>query len=82
MQPDLDDGEPQRGPILDRLGETAHVLYVERMADGTVRLREACDGVFSVRLTADELRALAGELINIAGRSSARSDNDDDSSSK
>lgn len=50
--------------LLDALND-ARVLEVEPYEDGA-RLREACDRYFNVVLSAEQLRALALELVQLA----------------
>ena len=61
------------GKLLDELseyeGERGRIFSVEKMVDGKFRLREECDSYFVAILSADELRDLGNELIEIANGS-------------
>lgn len=52
--------------ILDRLGSTDGRVFDIEKTDAGFEIREACDYYFVVTLTADELRQLGQELIDIA----------------
>ncbi len=57
------------GKHLDALkdGIDGRVFSIKAMPDGTFRIREECDGYFAMYFTADELRELAQEIIEVAG---------------
>ncbi len=58
-----------KGPMLDRLGSMIggdRVFELQRMEEGYFRLEESCDCYYYAELTADELIALANELIEAA----------------
>lgn len=55
------------GKQLDRLGgESGRIFSIEKLPDGTFDIREECDGYFSLRFTAEEVRELAAELVAVS----------------
>lgn len=59
--------EEVRSPMLAAMWDR-QVFKTYRLNDGRFVLEEACDGCFRVAVTADELRALAAELVELAGK--------------
>lgn len=49
---------------LNRLDD--RVFSIEKLHDGTFKVREECDGYYSQTFTADELRELAKEIIELS----------------
>lgn len=60
------------GKHLDRLSRYSgggRVFEIIKNDDGTFSIWECCDNYFSEDFTADELRELAQEIIELAGQS-------------
>lgn len=51
-------------PMLEKMIES-RVFAMERK-DGQIHIFEKCDGYFGAAISADELRALAAELVTVA----------------
>jgi len=58
------------GKHLDRLASWAsddgRVFEIEKLEDGTFRIEECCENYFSAKFTAEELRELAEEIIEVS----------------
>ncbi len=59
--------EEVRSPMLAVM-EDRQVFKTYRLGDGRFVLEDGCDNFFRVAVTADELRALAAELVELAGK--------------
>lgn len=56
------------GKHLDRLGGngTGRIFVIEPQPDGTFQIWEECDHYFAEEFTAEELRELANEIIELS----------------
>ena len=55
----------EEGSMLDRM-DVERIFYIVRLDTGAFEVTEGCDSAFSVELSANELRQLGQELIDLA----------------